>query len=617
MKYLVARPGSKHGVVGDVGRVSWYLLRRILILVIGVLVILTAEFWMFRVLPDDPVRLAAPPWPSGVPPSDLSEQYAEVIDMFEQPLYVQYFQFIGDMMTGDFGPSLVYRIDIDGYAYTAMWRTLILFGASLSLCLIIGSYAARLMSKAKSLLARRTLFFASLALLSWSVVAWQWFFLRYLSYEWALLPPGRIAPIGSSGIHLKYLIMPLASVFLASIGGFILSIRDGQTRAAAAMPLERLTFRDGLFAALPNVQFMVAASLLSVACVELWFDYPGLVWNFMDALYRRDYFWLQASFFLLAMMIFAVNFSIETVVTLVRPGRRLDIHLREGENQSTCAAETRVRNTQPQLSPRRIKGAITHVTKDYMRNSVGVISLAVFIAIAVLAVVGPWLSSDEVVYDPPYLMKSSTDLFLDGAYAPVFIPLLAGLLGSLIGIVLGTFAGYSGPYADGIVIAIMQGIIAIPFLGLAVIVLVTRTHEGHLDVALACSMPIIALVTLLSFHGFVSARNRVAAASEGTSRITKLIYSLPATVSWTLSGLKYGMTMTVVAVFVFDFFRVTNFSSWGSAFYIAVSYSFIYEPIEWDYILLPLIGMALLIGSLFLMLDTADRIVRKRFSELV
>jgi peptide/nickel transport system permease protein len=281
-------------------RLSWYILRRLLVVAIGVLVILTAEFCLFRVLPDDPVRLAAPPWPSGVP-NDISEQYAEVIDMFEQPLYVQYFQFIGDMLTGDFGFSFLHKSDVSDYVYSAMWRTLILFGASLSLCLIIGSLAARAMSMIKSYFVKRTLFLASLALFSLPVAAWQWFLQRYLSLEWGLLPHGGIAPLDSSGIHLKYLIMPLATVFLASIGGFILSIRDGQTKASTAMSPERLTLRDGLFAALPNIQFMVAASLTFVVSAEWWFEFYGLGWYFIDSLYRMNYFWLQASFFLLAM----------------------------------------------------------------------------------------------------------------------------------------------------------------------------------------------------------------------------------------------------------------------------------------------------------------------------
>ena len=603
-------------------RLSWYILRRLLVLTIGVLVILTVVFCLFRVLPDDPVQLAAPPWPSGVPiPDDLSEQYADTIDMFEQPLYVQYFEFIGDMLTGDFGQSLTYQSDIADHIYSAMGRTLILFGSSLLLCLILAPLVGSALSRVRSYFRRQSLSLLSLAIFSVPVLAWQWLMLRYLSYEWRLLPAGGIAPLDSSGIHLKYLIMPLASIFLASLGAFILLVRDGQTRASAAVFPDRSTLRDGLFAAMPNLQFMVAASMIFVVSAEWWFDFPGLGWYFIESLYLRDYFQLQAAFFLLAIMIFIGNFAMETVVTLIRPGRKLDLCLREDEDRAIVASETSVRVRHPSFSFGRIVGVLMRVAKDYLRSPVGVVSLAVFTGIVVLAIIGPWLSSDEITTPTgigPW-REPSTDLFLDGATALVAISILAGVLASLAGMALGIVAGYSRPYADGVVMAIMQGLISITFIGLVILLHIARWYildVSYLNAALVCSIPIMALVTLLSFHGFVSSRNRVAAATEGASKGVRLIHSCPAVTSWALSGLKYGMPLTIVTVFTCDFIRLTYFSSWGVAFSAAVR-AYPFAPIAWEYILPPLIGSALLISSVFLILDTTERVIRTRFSRLI
>ena len=422
----------------------------------------------------------------------------------------------------------------------------------------------------------------------------------------------------SSGIHLKYLIMPLASIVLASLGAFILCAKDGQNRASVAVFPNRSTLRDGLYAALPNVQFMVAASILFVACAEWWFSYPGLVWYFLNSLYNMDYFSLQAAFFILAIMVFMVNFAIETVVTLIRPRRKLDLCLREDEDRPGTTSETRLRVDQPPLSFSRIVAILTRVTKDYLRSPVGVVSLAVFIGIVALAIVGPWFSSDENA--PIWIVPSrelSTDLFLDGATALVAISILAGLLAFTAGMALGAVSGYTCPYADGIVMAIMQGLISIPFLALFIFRLgIHPSSFGYLEAALACSVPVAAFVTLLSFRGFVSARSRAAAASKGASRGAKLMHSFPAIASWALSGLKYGIPLTVVTVFVCDFFHLTSFSSWGYAFGKAAQSGY-YGSIEWSYILLPLIGSALLIGSIFLILDTIERVIRTRFSELI
>lgn len=599
-------------------RLSWYILRRLLVLAIGVLVILTVVFCMFRVLPDDPVQLALTEWPSGVPvPDYISDRNEDIIDMFGQPLYVQYFEFIGDMLTGDFGSSLVYRSDVSDHIYSAMWRTLILFGSSLLLCLIIAPLVGSALSRVRSYYRKQSLSFVSLVLFSLPVLGWQWFMWRYLVVEWRLLPSGGIAPWDSSGIHLKYLIMPLASIILASLGAFILCVKDGQTRASAAVFPNHSTLRDGLFAALPNFQFMIAASVIFVVSAEWFFNFWGLGWVFIESLYNQDYFTLQASFFLLAIMVFMVNFAMETIVTLIRPGRKLDLCLREDEDRPRAASETSVRVDQLSFSFSRIVGALIRVAKDYLKSPVGVVSLTVFIGIVVLAIAGPWFSSGQIGPIGIRPWRSSTDLFLDGATALVAISILAGLLASLAGMALGIVAGYSRPYADGIVVAIMQGLISIPFIGLIIFRWAILPHSfGYLEAALACSVPIMALVTLLSFHGFVSSRNRVAAATEGASKGVRLIHSGPAVASWALSGLKYGLPLTVVAVFVCDFIRLTHFSSWGAAFYEAVI-AYPFASIEWDYILLPLIGSALLIGSIFLILDTIERITRTRFSGLV
>ncbi|UCE80744.1 MAG: hypothetical protein JSV94_06280 [Methanobacteriota archaeon] len=603
-------------------RLSWYILRRLLVLAIGVLVILTVEFCLFRVLPDDPMRLALPD-AGPYDPSVASDWYVDwrehAIDMFEQPVYMEYFEFIGDMLTGDFGSSLTYQSDVSDHIYSAMWRTLILFGSSLLLCLILAPLVGGALSRVRSYYRRQSLSFLALALFSVPVLAWQWFMLRYLSLEWRLLPYGGIAPYGSSGIHLEYVIMPLASIVLASLGAFILCAKDGQTRASAAVFPNRSTLVDGVFAALPNIQFMIAASMIFVVSAEWFFHFWGLGWYFIESLYQMDYFPLQASFFLLAIMVFMVNFAMETIVTLIRPGRKLDLCLREDEDRYSAASETSVRVGQLSFSFSRIVGALIRVARDYLRSPVGMVSLAVFIGMIVLAITGPWFSSDEI--DPIGIRpwQSSTYLFLDGATALVAISILAGLFALLAGITLGIVAGYSRPYADGIVLAIMQGLIAIPFIGLFVLLRMARWNPfdvGYLNAALACSIPIMALVTILSFHGFVSSRNRVAAATEGASKGVRLIHSGPAVASWALSGLKYGLPLTIVAVFVCDFIRLTHFSSWGAAFYQAVIV-YPFASIGWDYILLPLIGSALLIGSIFLILDTIERIIRARLSGLI
>ena len=596
-------------------RFTRYMLKRFLVLVVGILVILTVEFCLFRVVPEDPVQWAVPTG-SGFDPSDYSGWYVDwrehVIDMLDQPLHVQYLEFIGDMLTGDYGPSIVYRSDVSDGIYSAMLRTFVLFSVSLLSCLLLGSVAGRAISSMKSHPHRQGWSIVPLALFSLPVVAWQWFFSRYVSLEWGLLPAIGSGPLGSSGIDIEHSVLPCASVFLASIGAFILCIRDGQTRASAALSPKHLTLRDGMFAALPNIQFMVAASIVFVVCAEVWFNYPGLGYNFVQSLLSRDYFWQQASLFLLAILVFTANFTIETILTLARGRQRLDLFLREDEDLAADEVEACDPVAQPKVTFRTLGHATVLMAKDFFRSPVGVLAFTVFIVIVALAAVGPSLSSDEYV---PFGMESWEDLFLDGASALVAISLLSGFIGLLGGMAIGVVAGYVRPYADGVVTGVMQGLIAIPFLGLVLFLWVTRSYRDSYDAALACSVPVMALVSLLTLHGFISSKDRVAAASKGVSRIVRFVYSAPAVFSWALGGLKYGISAVVTTVFVCDFLGLTYFSSWGYAFETGLRSSSLVT--EWEYILPPFIGAALLIGSMFLILDTIERVIRTRFSKLM
>lgn len=586
-------------------RFSRYILRRLLVLAVGILVILTVEFLLFRVVPDDPLQWALP-HSTDVPSSPLGEWAEEVTEMLGQPLYVQYFVFIGDMLTGDFGYSYGAHRDISDFIYSAMWRTMLLLGASLSFCLVTGSLAGRAISKAESHLARQASSIAALALFSVPVLAWQWFFLRYFYIEWGLLPAGG----GPSDIDLEHTIMPLASMILASVGVFILCARDGQTRASAATNQDRATLRDGLFAAMPNLQFMVAASVVSVVSIELTFIHGGLGWYFVSSLFTADYFMLQATFFLLAAMVLVANFALETVVTLVRPKRRLDLCLREDDDHSSDAG---AQFGSPPISFARIGGALARVARDYLRSPVGVVSLVVFTAIAVLAAVGPSFTSDQV---GSRFDKSSTDLFLDGGAALVAISVAAGTFALVIGVAFGIAIVLSRPRFDIVLVAIAQGLIAIPFLAILVLRLaLMRYGFSYLEAALVLSVPVAALVALLSFHGLVSSRRLVAAASQGASKITRLAHSLPSATVWALGGLKYGAPITAFTVFVCDSYGLMGYDSWGSAFVEGWRQSVLAD--QWDLLLPPIIGTALLVGSMFLVLDTLERVIRTRFSWLV
>ncbi len=591
-----------------------YVVRRLLVLVVGILVILTAEFVILRVMPEDPMMLAMPR-----NPSTPAESIEEIRAIFGEPLYVQYFQFIGDMLTGEFYTSYWYEDDVSTIILDSVGRTLLLFISTLCVCLLLGVLFAYLTSRLRGHVGRQLLSFVPLAMLALPVVGWAWMMGFVFSVQFDLLPVGGhmtpgLDPDDPSRLmdFIEHSILPLASVILASLGMFALALRDGQDRAAATSSPERPSLRDGLFVAMPSVQFLVATAMCFVIVIEVFFSYRGLGWTLIWGFDRFDYFVIQAAVFVIAIIVLLTNFAIETAVTLARPKRRLDLYL--GEDRGPPPPVPAQAAQQGSLA-----GATKGVVTDYLRSPVGIISLVVLLGMVALAVVGPMLSSDDISYEAFY---SSSNMFLDGATAMVAVPLLAAVFASVIGIALGVLMGLIRPYADGFVAGVMQGLMAITVVCLMSLVSIVSRAEssagdlGYLTASLDFMLPVAALVTLFVCHGFVSARKRLAAAGGGSVLGAPSVRYGPSMASWTLGALKYGVPMTALAVFVCDFLNITHLESWGRSLEFAYNQNMLLTG-EWDYVLLPLIGTVLLVGSMFLVLDTLERVVRTRFAHLV
>lgn len=122
-----------------------YILRRVVIAIFTLLVLVTIIFFLTRALPGDPLQ-------SEKGNAQLQEQMRSYYG-FDQPLYKQWFVYIGNLLKGDLGVSLKYpgRTVNDAIAQTFPisfalgWRAL---GLALAVGLILGTIAAQKAGKA-------------------------------------------------------------------------------------------------------------------------------------------------------------------------------------------------------------------------------------------------------------------------------------------------------------------------------------------------------------------------------------------------------------------------------------------------------------------------------------
>ena len=144
------------------------------------------------------------------------------------------------------------------------------------------------------------------------------------------------------GLNLPYIesvfahaILPAATVILASLAGFLLSMRNQMVTtmdddfvlvaAAKGLPTKQVAWYAARNALLPVVSnFTIALSLIVAGqiLVEIVFNYPGIGYHLYDALGKLDYSLVQGIFVVITLVVLVANLLADAVYVLIDPRAR-------------------------------------------------------------------------------------------------------------------------------------------------------------------------------------------------------------------------------------------------------------------------------------------------------
>jgi len=302
-----------------------FILRRLLVAIPTLFIVVTVAFFMMRAAPGSPFTMQRKLAPEIL--KNVEAKYG-----FDQPLIVQYGNYLADVARGDFGPSLKYvGRDVIEIIADALPVSAIIGVSSLLLACIIGVT----LGVTAALRQNRTIDYvaSTVAVIGICVPTFVMGPLLVLIFASKL---GWLPTAGVSA-GLKSYILPIAVLTLPQVAaitrltraGMIEVLRSNYIRTARAKGLSeiRIVIRHALRAGLlPLVGFLgpaMAGIVTGSLVVDKLFRLPGLGKQFYTAAIQRDYTLVMAVVILSATLIIVFNLIADIVHALLDPRVRL------------------------------------------------------------------------------------------------------------------------------------------------------------------------------------------------------------------------------------------------------------------------------------------------------
>ena len=327
-----------------------FFLGRLAILIPTFLGVSLIAFSFIRLLPGDPVMLM-----SGERVMS-EERHAQIMhDLgLDRPMYVQYFDYLGNVLNGDLGTSIVSKRPVFDDFLSLFPATL-----ELSICAIIVAMCLGIPAGVIAAVKRGTWFDQSImgiALVGYSMPIFWWglllmiFFSGYL--QWTPVS-GRISLMyffppetgimlidsllsGQTGAFksaVSYLILPtvvLATIPLAVIArqtrsAMLEVLGEDYVRTARSKGLSPWrvvgihALRNALIPVITTIGLQVGVLLAGAILTETIFSWPGIGKWMVDAVFKRDYAVVQGGLLMIAGVIMLVNLAVDVTYGFINP----------------------------------------------------------------------------------------------------------------------------------------------------------------------------------------------------------------------------------------------------------------------------------------------------------
>ncbi|MGH2535713.1 MAG: ABC transporter permease [Thermomicrobiales bacterium] len=281
---------------------------------------------------------------SRVKPEDIQRLRSNL--GLDEPLYKRYFVWVGNVVQGDLGVSMITYAPVRDRVLAVLPNTLLLSGLSVIVAFFIavpiGIYAA---------VRRNSLFdrFATVSAVAGFAVPTVWLGLLLIILfsvkfrEWGLpsLPVGGVRDLRGDGDVLdraKHLVLPVTALALPQLAGWVVYIRSSMLevirqdymRTASAKGLrERVVlyshgFRNALLPLITLVGLSIPELFAGSLVVENVFAYPGMGRLVITAINDKDFTVVMGTTLLFAALVMIGNLLADIMYVMFDPRIRFD-----------------------------------------------------------------------------------------------------------------------------------------------------------------------------------------------------------------------------------------------------------------------------------------------------
>ena len=302
------------------------VLQRLWQMVPVLLAISVVAFLLAQAIPGDPVRLIVGPRASQEVIDTVRDRYG-----LDEPVFLQYFVYMGNLFQGDWGQSIAFRVPVLELITSRLTPTLCLLGGGLVLstlvALVLAIVAAR---RQDGLIDQAIRLFATIGL--GMPVFW-------LGLVLSMLFAVRLGWLPASGFgdtpvdNLRHLLLPWVTITVVMAPILVRNLRATlieRTHAdfvlaerSKGMPEGAIFLRHVLpNSLLSNLSLLgvVAVYILGITVViEPIFAIPGVGQLFLNSIIARDYFVIQGLTLVFALLTMVATLAVDVLTLAVDP----------------------------------------------------------------------------------------------------------------------------------------------------------------------------------------------------------------------------------------------------------------------------------------------------------